>query len=238
MKTTLALLLLASSPAFAGVKFSVPEGCTAYMTVQHANCEVSQHYTCQADPKGDQWSVYIGQDGPYYQSRIDAETRWLESRDVISGATDKIGAETDAASFTTLLATGRDSYDFTTVSSTGEVLRFAGFDQLTGRKLKIDGVPLEETEFKVEAFAQDGSFMNRRTGHQLISRDHRLFFADEERFETTEGEEIESRATPMTFAFPGDKGFLAAEPQFGCNQMMTGDWPPALVPASYPQGGK
>ena len=65
----------------------------------------------------DQWAVYAGAEGPYYMSKIDSETRWLESYDLIAGESDQMGDETDPASFSTLLEGGRDDYDFTTLRS-------------------------------------------------------------------------------------------------------------------------
>ncbi|MEZ5886863.1 MAG: hypothetical protein R3D56_08275 [Paracoccaceae bacterium] len=232
MKAALTFLLLSAAPALAAGKFVVPEGCEAFVTVQHSDCQVSYHYTCARDPEGDQWAVYAGPDGPYYMSRIDHETRWVESHDLITPESDRLGSEKEPASFTTLLDTGRDDFDFTTISGTGEVRRYAGHDALKGGTVTIDGVTLERTEFALESFGADGSFLHRRSGHQLISRDWRLFFADTEHFENAFGDVEDSTSTPMTFAFPGEKGFLSGTPQFGCDQMMT-MLDGQLVPASY-----
>ncbi len=212
----------AANPAFAAGKFTVPEGCTAYLTVQHASCQVSHHYTCGADPKGDQWSVYAGPDGPYYQSRIDYETRWVESFDLINGESDRIATEANPAAFTRLLQTNRDDFDFTTASSTGEIRRYKGYDRLTGQQVTIDGIDLERTEFELSTSAGDGSPLHTRKGSQLISRKWRIFFADQEEFENSYGDRDSSTDTPMTFSQPDEPGFLAAKPQFGCNMMMTG----------------
>ena len=32
--------------------FSLPGGCTAYLTVQMSSCTVSHHFTCDGDPAG------------------------------------------------------------------------------------------------------------------------------------------------------------------------------------------
>jgi hypothetical protein len=232
----IAPFVLAAAPALAGT-FSPPDGCTAYVTVQHASCQVSHHYTCEGDAKGDQWAVYAGADGPYYMSRIDAETRWVESFDLIAGEADQLATEADPASFTALLDTGRDDYDFSTESNSGEVRRYAGYDQLTGRSVTIDGVTLERTEFELKSYASDGSFLHQRKGQQLISRDWRIFFADVEDFENAAGDRQHTTDTPMTFTFPGEAGFLTDRPQFGCDQMMTGDWSRNLRPARFdPEG--
>lgn len=218
---TTAPLALMALPASAASKFTPPKGCEAYVTVQHSNCQVSYHYTCSGDPKGDQWAVYAGAEGPYYMSKIDSETRWLESYDLVAGESDQMGDETEPASFSDLLKTGRDDYDFTTVSNNGEVRRYKGYDKLAGSTVTIDGVKLEETEFSLRSYGADGTLLNKRTGKQFINRDWRLFFSGEEDFENGDGEKEHTKDLPVTFAFPGDAGFLSATPQFGCDQMMT-----------------
>lgn len=229
MKTlSLLAVLLATLPvsALAAGKFVAPKGCKVYVTVQHADCQVSNHYRCEGDPAGVQWSVYAGQDGPYYMSKIDDETRWLEDYDLARGEANRLGRETDAASFSELLATGLDSYDFTTVNSMGQERRYQGFDRLTDEKVTIDGVDLERTEFDLTTYAPDGTALNRRTGKQLISRDWRIFFSDSEQFDGADGERVSTKSTPVTFSQPGDKGYLAGAPEQGCNQMMTGLFAP------------
>lgn len=226
--------ILVALPAGAGGRFAPPEGCEVYVTVQMKSCQVSQHYRCETDAPGDQWAVYLDADGPYYMTRIDSETRWIDSYSLISGERDKLVTEADPASFQTLLDTGRDDYDFTTESDTGETVRYIGFDELPGEKVKIDGVQLERTRFGLTARDADGEPMWQRAGVQLIHRDWRIFFADREIFETPEGERVEVADTPVTFAFPGQAGYLESKPQFGCDMMMTeGAQTIAPVPASF-----
>lgn len=214
-------------PALASGKFAAPQGCAVYATVQMRSCQVSQHYRCAGDAEGDQWAAYLDGDGPYYVSRIDNETRWIESWDLITGETDRLLSEADPASFTALLNTGRDDYDFRTESNTGEVRRYAGHDELTGEKVVIDGVPLEVTRFDLTAYADDGAMLWRRNGVQLIHREWRIFWSDRERFANAAGDEVETISTPVKFDLPGDKGFRAAEPIYDCDMTMT-DASPAM----------
>lgn len=234
MRFALTLALLIASPALGAGKFTPPKECEVFVTVQHSDCQVSQHYTCAGDPKGDQWSVYGGADGPYYMSKIDSETRWIESHDLITPESDKLATETNPASFSGLVEKGRDDFDFTTKSSTGEVRRYVGYDKLTGRKITIDGIEMDQTEFDLQTFAADGSLLHRRSGNQMISREWRLFFSDTEHFENAFGDVEDTVSRPMTFAFPGDAGFLSSRPQFGCDQMMTDAG--GLIPAAFQPG--
>ncbi len=222
---------LLAAPALAGGKFAAPAGCEVFATVQMRNCQVSQHYRCEHDSPGDQWAVYLDGEGPFYMSRIDAETRWIESYDLTTGDRDALMSEADPASFTTLITTGRDDYDFTTESSTGEVRRYTGFDQLTGEKVTIGGVVLERTKFDLTAWTQEGEMIWHRVGRQFIHRDWRLFWADTEEFENAFGDRETVIDTPVNFALPGDKGFLSAEPIYDCDMMMTR----APLPAERPK---
>lgn len=216
-----ALALVTALPVHAGGKFAPPAGCQAYVTVQMRDCQVSQHYRCEKDATGDQWAAFLDAEGPFYVSRIDAETRWMESFDLITGGSDRLLSETDPASFTTLITTGRDDYDFSTESDSGVVRRYTGHDQLTGETVVIDGVRLERTRFDLTARGDNGDVLWRRTGQQLIHRDWRLFFADREDFEDAFGGRQSVIDTPVDFAFPGEKGFLAADPVYDCDMTMT-----------------
>lgn len=209
-------------PADAAGPFTPPPGCEGFMTVQLMNCTVGNYYRCANDPPGDSWSTYFDGEGPYFTSRIDSETRWMQSYDHIADEWDSLDAvAADHASFTTLLATGRDAFDFSTTSDRGETRRYVGHDRLTGERLRIDGVTLERTEFDVSAYDTQGNRLWRRTGGQFIHRDWRLFLADTETFENAAGEIFETTDTPVNFALPGEPGFLATEPQYGCDMMMT-----------------
>lgn len=215
------LFVMSTTPALAAGKFVAPKGCKVYVTVQHSDCEVSNHYTCDGDPKGDQWAVYSGQNGPFYMSEIDHETRWVQDYDLTSGEVSRLGAEKDPASFTELLRTGLDSYDFTTVGDQSGERRFQGYDHLTGETVTIGKVKLDQTEFELTSYGADGAVISHRKGHQLINRDWRLFFSDTEETQTAGGETTTSKSAPVTFAFPGDAGFQSQTPEIGCDMTMT-----------------
>ena len=98
----------------------------------------------------------------------------------------------------------------------------------------VDGIEMDQTEFDLQTFAADGSLLHRRSGNQMISREWRLFFSDTEHFENAFGDVEDTVSRPMTFAFPGDAGFLSSRPQFGCDQMMTDAG--GLIPAAFQPG--
>ena len=229
----IAATVLTVSQARAG-SFVPPSGCELKITVQNRGCTVGQHYICAADAPGDQHVVYFDKDGPSYHSKIDVETRWLESSDLTTGLTDRLlDQAADPASFSALLRTGRDDFDCWTESNSGERLRHIGEDQLTGEKVEIDGVPLELTRFRLKTFGADGQLLIESSGQQFINRDHGRFYGGVEHSEDWSGEVVDDDDSPVTFAFPGDAGFGATEPVFDCEMMMAG----APLAERYGHGG-
>lgn len=202
--------------------FATPQGCKLEVTVQNRGCSVGQYYRCSADPEGHQRSAMFGQDGLTHQSRIDAETRWIESSDPDTGLEDTLVEEArDHASFSTLLETGRDDFDFWTISDTGERLHHVGEDVLTGETVTIDGVELEKTRFRLTTSDAGGDVLITREGQQFISRSMRRFFGGIERQRDWTGEHRETNDSPVLFSFPGEPGFGETTPQFDCDQLMT-----------------
>ncbi|WP_312525465.1 hypothetical protein [Paracoccus sp. (in: a-proteobacteria)] len=216
----LMLLCLLNQPAHAGT-FTPPQGCTLEVTIQNRSCTVSQHFRCSADTPGDQRVIYFDPDGPTFESRIDKETRWLESTDLRSGLTDRLSSEAaDPASFATLLSQGRDEFDFWTESSNGERLRHVGHDQLTGKSVQIGGQPLEETEFDLKTYNEGGDLLIHRSGNQFISRAQGRFYGGVEHSEDWTGQIQDSNDSPVRFAFPGQPGFGETQPAYDCDLQM------------------
>ncbi|MDO5606650.1 MAG: hypothetical protein Q4G25_15975 [Paracoccus sp. (in: a-proteobacteria)] len=213
--------LMAGLPAAAQGLFTPPAGCTLRLTVQARNCTVEQHFTCAADAPGDQRVIYIGQDGPRYYSRIDAETRWMESRDLVSGLSERLVSDAaDHASFSTLLETGADDFDFWTETSEGELYRHVGRDVLTGETVTLDGVLLERTQFELKTYAGDGTLLIESEGRQFISREHGRFYGGTDRSRDWTGMSRESDVSPMRMIRPGEPGFAASAPVYGCDVQM------------------
>ncbi len=215
--------ILAGHPAGAATAFVPPEGCQVDYTVQLRGCRVENHYRCAADPAGERRISIADQTGEFFISRIDDETRWIGSaapQDGTFTALDLAGSA-DNASFTTLLATGRDDYDFVTHALGGETRRYIGHDRLTGESVTVSGQTLERTEFSMRIEDEAGNLLATRSGRQLISRGLRVFFGDAESFEAADGTRSDDISTPVSFAFPGQDGFSAAKPIFDCDMMMS-----------------
>ncbi|AGT10055.1 hypothetical protein [Paracoccus aminophilus] len=217
---TAALLVLPALPAGAG-NFTPPESCKLEMTIQNRSCTVAQYYRCSSDNPGDQRVMYFDPNGATFESRIDKETRWLESTDLRSGVTDMLSSEAkDPASFATLLETGFDDFDFWTESSTGERLHHVGHDKLTGKKVTIGSVPLEETEFDLKTYSETGDLLIHRSGNQFISRAQGRFYGGVESSEDWTGRSQNTNDSPVHFAFPGQPGFGETQPAYDCDLQM------------------
>lgn len=217
----LGLALLAAWPGQAA-NFVPPQGCRLEATVQNRGCSVVQYYRCEADAAGDQRSAVYGKDGLTHLSRIDAETRWVESSDPNTGLADYLVEESrDHASFRALLETGRDDFDFWTESNTGERLRNVGQDVLTGETVVIDGQELELTEFRLKTFDATGQLLIERSGQQFVSRTTGRFYGGIETQTDWTGQRLDTNDSPVTFAFPGEAGFGDTTPQFDCDQLLT-----------------
>ncbi|MDO5643784.1 MAG: hypothetical protein Q4G26_15540 [Paracoccus sp. (in: a-proteobacteria)] len=218
---TLGAALLAFAPATHASTFLPPQGCTLKMTVQLRGCTVAQQFICAADAPGDQWVTYFDQQGPRFSSRIDAETRWMESINLRNGIIDTLEPEAeDHASFSTLLETGHDDFDFWTRSNTGERLRNIGADRLTGESVVIDGVALQLTEFQLNVYAESGELLIETSGQQFVSADHGRFYGGVEQSRDWIGERRETNDSPVSFAMPGDAGFGATKPLYDCDMQL------------------
>jgi hypothetical protein len=218
--TTLALMAALAAPAASAQTFTPPQGCTGFLTVQARGCKVSNHYRCDGDAPGEQWRADFDAEGPYFVSKIDYETQWVLSVDLISGTETQLAPDpADPASFSGLLATGTDSYDFGQTSATGETSRVRGFDTLTGRKVVIDGVELEETTFELRETRADGSVMHSGRGKEYIHRVWRLFLSGPSEWDGGEGFRAVDRS-PVTFAQPGEAGFMASKPEYDCDAQL------------------
>lgn len=224
MKTSIALLICAlpvAAAAQAPRQVTLPEGCTAEMTVQTANCTVSHHFTCEGDPEGWRRRVDLDLDGVSYFGAIDRETQWVESVYPRADRREMLAPDpADPASFTELVETGADSFDFTTLSEQVGETRYVGFDSLTGETVTIDGVDLKRTDYEVRAIGPDGNELWRSAGSEYIDPERRIFLSGTSEVTGPDGS-FTSDDTPVEFIFPDEPGFLSSNPKHGCGATMS-----------------
>ena len=238
MRTALLLALTIATPGIAGT-FTAPEGCTANLTVQSRGCSVSHFYTCEADPKGNQWRADFGYDGQNYLSMIDSETQWVESYDIaMDGSGSRVRETLDAnprdpASMTELVTSGIDTFDFNLTKETGEQTHIVGFDKLTGKVAEIDGVTLRETEYEYTQTDADGKVLRHSKGREYISEEFRSFFSGHSEWQAEDGTWFPIEGAPISFMRPDERGFGSTTPLFECDAQMS-QLMPNVIPAKGP----
>lgn len=217
----LGLLVAGAFPAHAAGKlFTPPAGCEAYLTVQSRGCRVSNHYTCSADAPGDKWRADFDQEGIFFLSKVDDEAQWIESIDQFPTVIQTLDPNPkDPASFTNLL-TGKDTFDFTISRDDGTASHVTGFDRLTGKSFVIDGVTLQQTQFEFTETDLDGNMLNKSSGNEFISPEWRMFFSGPSVWDNGSGP-VPLDGSPVQFFNPGEPGFLATEPMFECDAIMS-----------------
>ncbi|MBC2834969.1 hypothetical protein [Paragemmobacter straminiformis] len=219
MRAALILAVLAG-PAAAG-SFTPPEGCTTFLTVQSKGCRVSNHYTCEADPAGDKWRADFDQEGMFFLSRVNNEGEWVESYEVGAGTKQVlVPGAADPASFSELLARGRDDYRFNLSTDGAAPTEIAGHDALTGSNIVIDGEPLQQTEFEYSETGPDGTLLRRSYGNEYVSAKWRLFFAGPSQWDGGQGF-LPLDGSPVKFSESGEAGFATTQPIFDCDAVMS-----------------
>jgi hypothetical protein len=187
------------------------------MTVQSKACRVSHYYKCAADAPGDQWRVDMDQEGPFFYSRIDREAQWLESYDPEMQVLDPSPA--DPASFSELLSTGIDTWDFTVSKADGTGNRAVGYDRLTGQVVVIDGITLSQTEVDFTEYDLAGTVTRRSRGNEYLHPEWRMFFAGPGETDLGDGQWRPIDGSPVEFIFPGEEGFLETQPKYDCDAL-------------------
>lgn len=215
-------LLLLAMPAVAQEElFSLPAGCNAWLTIQGADCTVDHHFTCEGDPDGHKQRVSLDERGMTYLGTTDFETQWINSFHPLAGHTEVLEqSPADPANLTELIATGMDSYDFKTLSPEVGTTRYVGFDRLTGNRVTIDDVSIAETEFSIKAYDAAGNEVWSSEGREFISERWRMFLSGNSTVTSSSGT-FERDGRPVEFIFPGEPGFLSANPKHGCSVVMS-----------------
>ncbi len=212
----LGLILACASGVQAG-QFALPKGCEAYLTVQYNNCSLSHHFTCAVDPEGHQWAVFTDRNGRGNASRIDSETRWVQSFSLPAASARRTVSEADPFSLSELLETGEDQFDFKTRSTDGEELRWTGVDRLEDETEVIDGIEFGVISFHNRVADSAGDVMRLETGTNFISREWRMYLPRTHQVWDPDGTVIhEEERRPVDIVLPDEDGFLASEPRHGC----------------------
>lgn len=221
MIRALPFLLLAMPAAAQEEVFSLPAGCEAWLTVHGADCSVDHHFSCVGDPEGHKQRVSLDEGGMTFLGTTDFQTQWISSFHPLSGHTEVLEqSPVDPANLTELIETGMDSYDFKTLSPELGTTRYVGFDRLTGNRMTIDDVSIAETEFSITAYDAAGNEIWSSEGREFISERWRMFLSGNSTVTSSSGS-FERDGRPVEFIFPGEPGFLSANPKHGCGVVMS-----------------
>jgi hypothetical protein len=194
--------------------FSAPSGCEVFATVQAADCSVEHLMRCAGDDGVT--SVELTGDGGTFISTVDAEAQWIYSYDTLADLSGSlVEPQADPSLLSDLLA-GRNDYDFTTQGSDGTVTRFVGKEILSGGEVVIDGVTLLRTENRMQALAEDGTVLWSVVSQEYVNPEWRVFLGGTAVWNTPDYGEYPSDSTPVEIALPGQTGFLATVPAYGC----------------------
>jgi hypothetical protein len=195
--------------------FSPPAGCSVFATVQAVDCTVEHLMECAGRPGVTSVTVYSG--GTDTINVMDAEARWMMSYDGFAGTIETlVEPEADPSSLSDLLGTGRNAYDFATLSSDGVTTRFVGKEALTGEQIVMNGVVLLRTQNQMEAFAEDGTRLWSLVSQEYVSPDWGVFLGGTMVWNTPLDGEFPGDSSPVEIALPGEPGFLATVPAYGC----------------------
>lgn len=198
----------------------LPEGCEAFLTVQSKGCSVSVLWSCEGAPEGDFTEASFGPDGletlvsyaKGYQW-LDTVYTWDSSREVLLPPAD------DPIDLPTLLETGIDTFDFAMRRSQPDrtyQIRVIGADELTGETTVIDGYTLDIVRTRLEITDENGTVEYQSEGTQLFSRALGRFFLGAEKVRFEDGEQAEYDTPPVDIIQPGEPGFAATVPLYGC----------------------
>ena len=91
---------------------------------------------------------------------------------------------------------------------------------MTGRQVTIDGVVLDETQYNITAYDENGDLKWASEGNEYISQRFNMFLSGSSVITTPDGS-FDNDDNPVEFIFPGEPGFLSANPKHGCGETLS-----------------
>jgi hypothetical protein len=125
----------------------------------------------------------------------------------------------DPASFSELMASGVDTWDFSLSKEDGTGSSATGYDRLTGQTVVIDGITLSQTEVEYTEYDRSGTVLRRARGNEYAHPEWRLFFAGPGETDLGDGQWLPIDGSPVEFIFPGEPGFLSTQPIYDCDAL-------------------
>ena len=221
-------------PSVAG-GFAPPAGCESFATVQSRGCSVSLLWRCDVAPGGDFWEASFSDEGLESVVGYDRDYQWLDAAYFWDSSREEFTPPaSDRISLNDLLTTGIDTFDFTMRRVTPDRnynIHVVGADMLTGATATIDGYELDEVKTRLEIIDDEGVTEYASQGTQYFSRDLGLFLFGTEQMVGPDGETSTWDDSPADIILPGEPGFGATKPIYGCNLQDASFTPAAPSPA-------
>ncbi|WP_300516098.1 hypothetical protein [Aliiroseovarius sp.] len=202
----------------------VPQGCEAFLTVQTQGCTSLLMWRCEKEPEGYHWAAAFDGQGLLSMSSYDHQYQWLDTTYLWDNSREVLLDSEDPIHMDDLLDIGHDTFAFTvrrTMQGQTRKMRVIGADVLTGERVTIDGIELEELSTELRYFTEAGDVDYQSRGTQYVSRELRLFFPAVDQVVAQDGGTIEYDSRPVDFIHPGEPGFGATTPLYGCEEIKT-----------------
>lgn len=217
----------------------VPQGCEAFLTVQTQGCSSLLMWRCEKEPEGYHWAAAFDDQGLLSLSSYDHQYQWLDTTYLWDNSREVLLDSEDPIHMDDLFELGHDTFAFTvrrTMQGYSQTMRVIGADVLTGETVTIDGVELEELATELRYFTETGEVDYQSHGTQYVSREMRLFFPGLDEVAAQDGGTIEYDSRPVDFIHPGEPGFGATAPLYGCEEIKTrAPRPHVNIPAPAPE---
>ena len=214
-------MIFASALPLSAREFTPPSGCQSFATIQSRACSVSVVWRCDLAPDGDFWEANFSSDGLESVVSYDGDYQWLDAAYNWDQSREELAPPAaDRISVAELLETGVDTFDFTMRRVTPDRrydIRVTGADMLTGETAMIDGYELDEVKTRLEIIDDEGVVEYASEGIQYYSRDLGLFFLGAEKVFEPNGQTSAYDDGPADIILPGEPGFEATRPLYGCN---------------------
>lgn len=206
-------LLLAALPTVATADLGIPNQCRAFVTIQHEGCWLTKVWTCPGEPEGSRWlgEVVSNTDEYHFTRHFDPDGKELSVRSVVLSRPSEVAPRwSDPMSLSNLVSTGEET-EQGHLEFNGEWRPQSTVYKLTGQTRRVDGVSFKVVDFSRRVAGPDGG-TSTLVGTMLYNSDINVLVQ-----EATDLGGYEQNTPIVDIIHPGQPGFDAAVPLYGCD---------------------